>query len=61
MQPDNGIAIDPWHEYRIRKNLTLLLALGMILIAVGAQLVLLRWALPLVVSKPILAMIYCKR
>jgi hypothetical protein len=48
MRTSDGLAIDPWREYGLRKKVVLFLAVGMIIIPTGVLLVLLRFEPPLI-------------
>jgi len=53
----DGMAIDPWREYRFRKKVVLSLSVGMTVIPTVLWWVLLRFEQPLITYKPTVAMI----
>ena len=57
MRMSDGKPIGSWEEYRSRKNLALILTVGMILVAAGGKFALLHWAQRLIMDRPKLAMI----
>ena len=57
MRMSDGKAIGSWEEYRSRKYLELILAVGTILVAAGGKFALIHWAQCLIMDRPKLAMI----